>query len=66
MNTKYVYKNISGVEQTLIGVGTVGVDAVVSFDEPLENPNFELQSIDRPKAKDMVGIVPVTKSKKGK
>ncbi|HMT18552.1 MAG TPA: hypothetical protein PKD15_00790 [Candidatus Saccharibacteria bacterium] len=38
----YKYKNISGLEQAIIGVGCVPADAVFTTYVPINNPNFEL------------------------
>lgn len=38
------YKNISKMEQVLIGFGVVGPDKIIKTDKPINNPNFELVS----------------------
>lgn len=37
----YKYKNISGLEQTIIGVGCVPAGAVFTSVVPINNPNFQ-------------------------
>lgn len=58
---KFIYKNISGNPQVLMGVGEVEADKTVEVDEPINNPNFELQS-----RKTEAKLVPVPKKKGSK
>lgn len=41
---KYKYKNLSGKRQEVIGFGVVGPDEILTTNEPINNPNFELVS----------------------
>ena len=44
MKYKYKYKNLSGVEQIVIGFGKVGAKGYLHTNELINNPNFELVS----------------------
>ena len=37
----YSYKNISGQEQFIVGIGRVGVGETITTPEPFDNPNLE-------------------------
>lgn len=41
--TKYSYRNISKMVQTLVGYGQVKPNEVITTTFKVENPNFELQ-----------------------
>lgn len=67
MTKKYIYKNTSGSEQMLMGVGIVEVDGLTpELAQPLENPNFELVSEKESQSENVRGDIPVTESKKRK
>jgi hypothetical protein len=40
---QFTYRNVSEVDQDLIGVGIVPAGELLHTDEPVHNPNFELQ-----------------------
>lgn len=40
--SKFTYKNTSGQELVVMGVGVVGPGEEITSDEPVENPNLEL------------------------
>jgi len=65
MTTKYTYKNISGSEQTLMGVGIIAIDGFTpELAQTLENPNFQLSSETESQSENFRGDIPVTESKK--
>ena len=37
-----IYKNISDLPQTVVGIGVVKPGETIKVDSPLENPNFEV------------------------
>lgn len=40
---QYVYKNVSDLRHTIMGVGVVEPGAEIKIGRPFFNPNFELQ-----------------------
>lgn len=38
----YRYKNVSGMDQTIVGVGVVKADAEFTINGVIHNPNFQL------------------------
>ena len=60
---KYTYRNISGVDQVLMGVGEVKADGAIHSAVPIENPNFKLEKTEQTDEEGKTGVIPVTKTK---
>jgi len=43
----FTYKNVSGEVQELIGHGLVKVEAIIESKVEINNPNFELQKLEK-------------------
>ena len=39
---KFTYKNVTSSDLTIIGVGVVKADGIITVDEELNNPNLKL------------------------
>lgn len=65
---KHIFKNISDVEQNVIGVGVVKAGQTIEVDEPFENPNFEEVSKSSQKREEEMkqGVEPHTEPAKRK